>query len=211
MFDLGWTELLLIGIVALIVVGPKDLPGMFRTVGNFVGKAKRMAREFSQAMNDAADDAGMSDIQKTLKTATNPMSSAMNEVKKSTESFTKKTMESGKPKLDPERAEAAEKIRAKSAEMAQERLDREAAEKSAAAETAADAKAASAKAPAKKPAAKPAAKKPAAKKPTARKPAAKKPAAKKTPAAKSQTASKTTTRKTAAGPAAKSGAAEDKS
>jgi len=73
MLDLGWTELLLIGIVALIVVGPKDLPGMFRTVGNFVGKAKRMARDFSQAMNDAADDAGVSDVQKTLKAASNPI------------------------------------------------------------------------------------------------------------------------------------------
>ena len=40
MFDLGWTELLVIGIVALIVVGPKDLPILFRKVGQFVGKAK---------------------------------------------------------------------------------------------------------------------------------------------------------------------------
>ena len=39
MFDLGWTELLVIGIVALIVIGPKDLPVMFRKVGQFVGKA----------------------------------------------------------------------------------------------------------------------------------------------------------------------------
>ena len=37
MFDLGWTELMVIGIVALIVVGPKDLPGMFQAVGKFVG------------------------------------------------------------------------------------------------------------------------------------------------------------------------------
>ena len=58
MLDLGWTELLLIGIVALIVVGPKDLPGMFQAVGKFVGKAKGMAREFSRAMNDAADQSG---------------------------------------------------------------------------------------------------------------------------------------------------------
>ena len=40
MFDLGLTELLVIGVVALIVVGPKDLPVMFRNVGRFVGKAK---------------------------------------------------------------------------------------------------------------------------------------------------------------------------
>ena len=59
MFDLGWTELLLIGVVALIVVGPKDLPILFRKAGQFVGKAKGMAREFSRAMEDAADDTGM--------------------------------------------------------------------------------------------------------------------------------------------------------
>jgi len=176
MFDLGWTELMVIGIVALIVVGPKDLPGMFRTVGNFVGKAKRMAREFSQAMNDAADDAGVSDVKKTLNTAANPMKSAMDEVKKSTESFTQQTMNSGKPKLSPERAEAAEKIRQKSAEMALERQAKEkAAEESAKAEAAAPAKKA---APKKTTARKPAAKKPAAKKPAAKKAAAKKPAAK---------------------------------
>jgi sec-independent protein translocase protein TatB len=90
MFDLGWTELLVIGIVALIVVGPKDLPMLFRQVGQFVGKAKGMAREFSQAMNDAADDSGVrsisSDLNKTLKTATNPLGSAMDGVKSATRS-----------------------------------------------------------------------------------------------------------------------------
>ena len=92
MFDLGWTELLVIGIVALIVVGPKDLPGMFRTVGNFVGKAKGMARDFSKAMNDAADEAGVRDVSNTFKKASNPIGSAMDEVRKTakeaTDSFT---------------------------------------------------------------------------------------------------------------------------
>ena len=142
MLDLGWTELLVIGIVALIVVGPKDLPGMFRAVGNFVGKAKRMARDFSQAMNDAADEAGVKDVSDSLRKASNPMGSAMDEVKKASSTFTQDTMagpkDKSKPKseLSEERREQAEKIRAKSAEKALERqaAEKEAAEKAARAE-----------------------------------------------------------------------------
>ena len=66
MFDLGWLELMVIGITALIVVGPKELPQMFRTVGRFFGKAKAMAREFSQSMEDAANESGLKDATKTL-------------------------------------------------------------------------------------------------------------------------------------------------
>ncbi len=66
MFDIGWFELLLIGIVALIVVGPEDLPGMFRTVGRFVGRARGMAREFQRSMEDAADESGLKDAAKGL-------------------------------------------------------------------------------------------------------------------------------------------------
>lgn len=73
MFDIGAVELLIIGIVALIVVGPKDLPKLFNRVGRFVGKARGMAREFSSAMNDAARESGVDDITKTLKTAANPV------------------------------------------------------------------------------------------------------------------------------------------
>lgn len=59
MFDIGWSELLLIGIVALIVVGPKDLPVMFRTLGRLTAKARAMGREFSRAMEEAAHDSGL--------------------------------------------------------------------------------------------------------------------------------------------------------
>ena len=76
MFDLGLTEMLVVGVVALIVVGPKDLPVMFRTVGRAVGKAKGMAREFTSAMNDAADQSGVKDLSKDLKAATNPVGTA---------------------------------------------------------------------------------------------------------------------------------------
>jgi len=188
MFDLGWTELLVIGIVALIVVGPKDLPGMFRTVGRFVGKAKGMARDFSRAMNDAADEAGVSDVQKTLNAAAKPLSTAMDQIKKTGQSFTESTMNSGKSRLSPERKAEADKIREHSAKAAKEKLAKEAADagtpnkKKA---TAGKAKPATAK--------KPAAKKPATRKPapvkTAAKTAAKKPAGKPAPARKTATKS----------------------
>jgi sec-independent protein translocase protein TatB len=64
MLDIGWTELLLIGAVALIVVGPKDLPRMMRTLGQYVGKAKAVAREFQRSMDDAAREAELDDLKK---------------------------------------------------------------------------------------------------------------------------------------------------
>lgn len=67
MFDIGGSELLVIGIVALIVVGPKDLPGMFRTLGRFTAKARGMAREFSRAMEDAANATGVKEAADDLK------------------------------------------------------------------------------------------------------------------------------------------------
>ncbi|MFD3189314.1 Sec-independent protein translocase protein TatB [Sedimentitalea sp. HM32M-2] len=139
MFDLGWTELLVIGIVALIVVGPKDLPVLFRSVGRFVGKARGMAREFSSAMHDAAEQSGVNDVAKGLKAASNPMAAAMDEVKdvardlgdnlnpaKLDPAKYDPTSEIGK--LAAERAKAAEKIEAASARAAADRLSREAAE-----------------------------------------------------------------------------------
>jgi sec-independent protein translocase protein TatB len=125
MFDLGWTELLVIGIVALIVVGPKDLPVLFKKGGQFVGRLKGMAREFSSAMNEAADDAGVSDINKTLKAATNPMQTGFDSVKDAASEFTKWTPESETGKLAADRAEAAKKIHEATAKRAQEKRDAE--------------------------------------------------------------------------------------
>ena len=88
MFDFGLTELLLIGIVALIVVGPKDLPVLFRRVGEFVGRMKRMAREFTSAMNDAADQAGVKDVTRSIKAAANPVKTGLDKVGEATKEFT---------------------------------------------------------------------------------------------------------------------------
>lgn len=149
MFDIGFSELLIVGIVALIVVGPKDLPGMFRTLGRFTAKAKSLGREFSRAMNDAADTAGVQDIASDLRKATSPKSMGLDALNKAADSFekwdpTKPTEDGVKPmtaaerggetaKLAEERAEAARKIREATAKKAQERLDREAAAAQAAA------------------------------------------------------------------------------
>ena len=142
MFDLGWTELLVIGIVALIVVGPKDLPVLFRNVGRFVGKARGMAREFSTAMNEAADEAGVNEIKKGLNAATNPVSTAMDGINEAARDVaksidpTKFDPDSATGKLAAERAEQAKKIQATTARATAERKAKEAADALARAEEA---------------------------------------------------------------------------
>ncbi|MFO8128102.1 Sec-independent protein translocase protein TatB [Yoonia sp.] len=84
MFGLGWSEMLVVGIVALIVIGPKDLPGLFRTMGQFTGKARMMAREFTNAMNQAADQSGIKDVSKSLNAAANPKKFGTDKIKEAT-------------------------------------------------------------------------------------------------------------------------------
>ncbi|WP_349360816.1 Sec-independent protein translocase protein TatB [Stappia sp.] len=57
MFDIGWTELIVVAVVMILVVGPKDLPRMLRTFGQTVGKVRRMAGEFQSTFNDALREA----------------------------------------------------------------------------------------------------------------------------------------------------------
>ena len=118
MFDLGWTELLVIGVVALIVVGPKDLPVLFRKAGQFIGKAKGMAREFSQAMDQAADESGVKDVSKTLNTITNPIKSSLDGVNEAANSFKDWSPDFEAGGLSSDRAEAAEKIHSATAKKA---------------------------------------------------------------------------------------------
>lgn len=66
MFDIAWSELMLIGAVALVVIGPKDLPKALRTVGQVVGKVRRMAGEFQGQFNDAMREAELHDLKKQV-------------------------------------------------------------------------------------------------------------------------------------------------
>lgn len=142
MFDIGWTELLVIGVVALIVVGPKDLPGMFRTLGRFTAKVKGMAREFHRAMDQAADEAGAKDIAKDLKTMSSAKSMGLDKIKEAATEFgtwepdqpASRAMGSETAKLTQQRAEAARKSHGAAARKAQDRLDRKAAQTATASE-----------------------------------------------------------------------------
>jgi sec-independent protein translocase protein TatB len=66
MFDISWGELMLIGVVALIVIGPKELPGVLRMVGQWMGKIRRMAAEFQSQFQEAMREAEMSDLKKQV-------------------------------------------------------------------------------------------------------------------------------------------------
>src|SRR5215468_1519919 len=66
MFDVGWSELLLIGIVALIAIGPKELPGALRTLGQWMGKVRRMASEFQSQFHEAMREAELADLKKEV-------------------------------------------------------------------------------------------------------------------------------------------------
>jgi sec-independent protein translocase protein TatB len=66
MFDISWTEFLLIGIVALVVIGPKELPGVLRTLGQYTRKIRGMAAEFQNQFQEAMREAEMADLKKSV-------------------------------------------------------------------------------------------------------------------------------------------------
>src|SRR5882762_6476734 len=66
MFDIGWSELVVIAVVALIAIGPKELPGVLRMVGQWVAKARRMAADFQGQFNEAMREAEMADLKKSF-------------------------------------------------------------------------------------------------------------------------------------------------
>jgi sec-independent protein translocase protein TatB len=66
MFDIGWSEFLLIAVVALIAIGPKELPGVLRMVGQWIRKARKMAAEFQGQFQEAMREAEMADLKQSF-------------------------------------------------------------------------------------------------------------------------------------------------
>jgi len=70
MFDISWSELLLIAVAALVFIGPKELPRVLRTIGQMTGKIRRMAGEFQDQFREAMREAEMADLKKDIDEAT---------------------------------------------------------------------------------------------------------------------------------------------
>ncbi len=85
MFDLGWQELLIILLIAVLIVGPKDLPRVVRTAGQWMGKARAYARDFQRTIEEAADVTEIDAVRKEIEEANKELASARRDVTASTE------------------------------------------------------------------------------------------------------------------------------
>ena len=83
MFDIGGWEFLLIAILGIIIIGPKELPGAIQAVSGFVRKAREMAREFQSGLEEVARDAELDKVSETVKTAADPVGRVRREIMES--------------------------------------------------------------------------------------------------------------------------------
>ena len=79
MLDIGWTEILIIAVIALFVVGPKDIPKALRTVGVWVGKLRSLSREFQSTVEDAVRDTELDEVKKQIESAKTEFQKNVNE------------------------------------------------------------------------------------------------------------------------------------
>ena len=84
MFEIGWSEILVIAVVAIVVIGPKDLPRAMRFVGQWAGKMKRMGREFQNQFNEALREAELEGVRKDIQDimSTDPLGDVRKEMNK---------------------------------------------------------------------------------------------------------------------------------
>jgi sec-independent protein translocase protein TatB len=85
MFDVSWTEIMVIGVVALLVVGPKELPSLLRTIGRYVGNIKRQAAEFRAQFDEAMRESELEQLRREVENAGRDMESTVRDAGRSVE------------------------------------------------------------------------------------------------------------------------------
>lgn len=85
MFDIGWSELLVLGVIALIFVGPKELPGLLRTVGRYAGVLKQQAAEFRAHFDQALKEAELDQLKNDITGFRNEMEGAARDAMRAAE------------------------------------------------------------------------------------------------------------------------------
>ena len=108
MFDITSSKLLILGIVALLVIGPKDLPALLRTIGKYMGIIKRQAAEFRAQFDEAMRESELQELKKSVETIQQETEASMREASSSVEKqladvreSVDGVMEEGKPAVDP--------------------------------------------------------------------------------------------------------------
>jgi sec-independent protein translocase protein TatB len=112
MLDIAWTELLIIAVVAILVVGPRELPRMLRTIGGFMGQMRRMAGDFQKQFNDAIRETELDDLKRGIDSvrSANPLNKIkddLNPLKQAGDSMRKAVEDPGAPKPPPGKASGA--------------------------------------------------------------------------------------------------------
>ena len=85
MFDLGWSELLLVAVLAIIFIGPKDLPRLMRTLGQYMARMKAMAREFQQSFEELARESELEDLRREISELRDHATKPLEDIKKNIE------------------------------------------------------------------------------------------------------------------------------
>ncbi len=85
MFDIGWSELLILGVMALIVVGPKELPGLLRTLGRYLGMIRKQASEFRTQFDEAIRETELDQIRKDVAGIKDDVASSMHDATRQVE------------------------------------------------------------------------------------------------------------------------------
>jgi len=113
-FGIGYTELLVIAIVAIIVIGPKDLPRVLRALGKMTAKLRGMAREFQGHVDAAMRETGFDEVKRDLQSmkSANPITDVANELKRQGDDFNRSLQKETSQSSQPVTAEPAKTVTA---------------------------------------------------------------------------------------------------